>query len=75
MSRSKWNCCTAAKPVVVRARRAAAASNSTSSTSVTLRQTSTCTPSRRSTRSAASTQTKVAAWPRCVTSYGVTPQT
>src|SRR6266511_1504257 len=48
---------------------------STSSTSVTLRQTVTCTPAIRSTEAATSDQMKVAACPRWVTSYGVIPHT
>src|SRR5512142_3130092 len=55
------------------ARRAAA--RSTSSTSVTLRVSSTSVPRCRISRATVSTHTKVAAWPRCVTSYGVTPHT
>ena len=74
MSRSNRNCCTAAKLSNRDPARAAAASR-TSSTSVTLRHTSTSTPACRSTRAATSPQTNVAAWPRCVVSYGVIPQT
>jgi hypothetical protein len=55
--------------------RTPAAAVSTSSTSVTLRQLVTSTPAARSTDAATSAQTKVAACPRCVTSYGVIPQT
>ena len=51
-----------------------AAPSSTSSTSVTLRHTITSVPAACSTRASVSTQMKVAAWPRWVTSYGVMPQ-
>ncbi len=51
-----------------------AAPSSTSSTSVTLRHTITSVPAACSTRASVSTQIKVAAWPRWVTSYGVMPQ-
>ena len=74
MSRSKRNWPTAAK-LSNRAPARSAAASRTSSTSVTLRQVTSSTPVRRSTRDATSAQTNVAACPRWVVSYGVMPQT
>jgi len=74
MVRSKENRASAASSSWGRPWRSAAA-NSASSTSVTLRASCTWWPAPRSTRAARSVHTNVLAWPRCVTAYGVMPQT
>ena len=67
MSWSNRYCCTEANASYADPERSAAA-NSTSSTSVTFRHSCAFTPIAPSTLVSTSTQTKVAACPRCVTS-------